>query len=70
MFYSSGIISDVKCGYPLNHAALVVGYGQENGEEGVKEYWILKNSWGQDWGENGYFRVLKTSEDGPGICGI
>ena len=51
--YSSGILDSPYCGTDVDHATLVVGYGQENG----KEYWIMKNSWGTYWGEYGYMRL-------------
>jgi len=63
--YESGIFS-AKCGDDLDHCLAIVGYGEENGVE----YWIGKNSWGTDWGEEGYFRMLKTDLSGGGECGL
>ncbi|XP_076259749.1 cathepsin L-like [Rhynchophorus ferrugineus] len=61
--YSGGIFHEELCNpMHLNHAVLVVGYGSENGEE----YWIVKNSWGTSWGEEGYFRF----KFGVDECGI
>jgi hypothetical protein len=42
-----------------------VGYGSEGGQD----YWIIRNSWTADWGENGYIRIADNG-DGKGICGI
>ncbi|XP_017079416.1 procathepsin L [Drosophila eugracilis] len=52
--YAGGIYNDNECnqGEP-NHSILVVGYGSENGQD----YWIVKNSWDDTWGEAGYFRL-------------
>merc|ERR1712180_237569 len=46
----------------LNHAVLVVGYGRQSGQD----YWLIKNSWGRSWGENGFVKVKK----GTGHCGV
>jgi C1A family cysteine protease len=63
--YAGGIIDDANvCKPNLDHAVLLVGYGSENG----KDYWIVKNTWGADWGENGYVRILISS--GFGVCGV
>ena len=65
--YKHGVIK-TDCGTNINHAALVVGYGQE----GIDRYWLLKNSWGTEWGEKGFFKILRQFEiEGkPGVCGI
>jgi len=65
--YTSGIITSTTCGTALDHGVLIVGYGTD----ATTPYWIVKNSWGADWGESGYVRILRdTSGSGKGICGI
>lgn len=53
---------DSNCKYNLNHEITVVGYGTEGG----KDYWLIKNSWGTHFGENGYFKIKR----GTGHCGV
>jgi C1A family cysteine protease len=66
-FYKGGILDSSNCGTELDHGALAVGYGEEDGNK----YWIVKNSWGADWGETGYIRIGRSdSEDSEGVCGI
>ena len=62
--YKSGIFDDVSCGTKLDHAVVAVGYGSENG----KDYYIVRNSWGASWGDQGYIKIAAV--DGEGICGI
>jgi len=65
-FYSNGII-DVPCnGKGIDHAVVVVGYGTENGID----YWRVRNSWGQGWGEDGYFRLKRNNGDQGSMCMI
>jgi len=63
-YYNGGIITSAACGTSLDHAVLAVGYGSENGWE----YFLVRNSWGTYWGENGYVKIAITT--GAGICGI
>ncbi|RCV33154.1 hypothetical protein SETIT_7G059700v2 [Setaria italica] len=65
-FYKRGVFSG-PCNTSLNHAVTVVGYGAD--PDGRK-YWIVKNSWGQTWGENGYVRLERRVSSREGMCGI
>ena len=60
--YTGGVIDGDDCGIDLDHGVLVVGYDAEG------DYWIIKNSWGPDWGEDGFVRIKRR--DGLGVCGI
>ena len=63
--YRSGVITENACGHQLDHGVLLVGY-----ERNVKTpYYIVKNSWGKDWGEGGYVRLAIT-DNYYGTCGI
>lgn len=65
IYYKSGIYKDNTCSQEVNHAVLLVGYGED--EKDGTPYWLIKNSWGDDWGEDGYFRLLRNSNN---MCGI
>ncbi|XP_044955112.1 ervatamin-C-like [Hordeum vulgare subsp. vulgare] len=60
------------CGTNLDHEMTVVGYGTSHEYKNPVRYWIVKNSWGTDWGENGYIRIARRLKGQPkgGICGI
>jgi C1A family cysteine protease len=63
--YKKGIMSPSKCKTgidALDHQVTIVGYGTENGVD----YWKIKNSWNDDWGENGYCRIKR----GDNRCGV
>lgn len=66
--YQSGIYSDPDCGFELDHGVLLIGYGYDKDYD--MNYWIIKNSWSDSWGENGYIRIQKNINDERGLCGI
>ena len=64
--YTGGIFNDCNQENPdINHAVVLVGYGEENGEK----YWIIRNSWSPSWGENGYIRLARFDND-EDRCGL
>ena len=54
--YTGGIITDTTPYPGITHAVAVVGWGES--ADGVK-YWSVRNSFGTNWGENGFYRVLR-----------
>uniref|UniRef100_A0A7S3J697 Uncharacterized protein n=1 Tax=Euplotes harpa TaxID=151035 RepID=A0A7S3J697_9SPIT len=65
MNYHSGVYSSKHCKNSpddVNHAVLAVGYGTEKGVD----YWLVKNSWSENWGDKGYFKIKR----GVNMCGI
>ena len=65
--YKSGVFTD-NCGTNLDHGVLAVGYGIDDN----LEYYLVKNSWGTTWGDNGYIKLAQGNEynNGKGQCGI
>jgi len=66
-FYTGGIFDG--CAFDenisINHGVQLVGYGSEFSPLGVYEYWLVRNSWGKSWGEDGYIRLARSAE-----CGV
>lgn len=61
--YTGGVVSGPSCGTRLDHGVLLVGYGTD---PKLGDYWVVKNSWGAMWGEQGYVRLAR----GQNECGM
>lgn len=67
MYYDHGIVPAKSCTSTfdqLDHAVLAVGWDHS----GTTDYLIVKNSWGTDWGEQGYIRLEFDAREGA--CGV
>lgn len=58
MSYEEGIFPGIACGTTVDHAVTIVGY--------TPDYWIVRNSWSQEWGDDGYFYL----ERDVNACGV
>ena len=63
--YRGGVYDDPDCGSDLNHVVTVIGAGTDNVTG--RAYWLIKNSWGDGWGDQGY---IKIARDKGNMCGV
>ncbi|CAI0435935.1 unnamed protein product [Linum tenue] len=69
--YVGGVSCPYLCPKSQDHGVLLVGYGAA-GFAPIrlknKPYWIIKNSWGESWGEEGYYKICRGT--GKNLCGM
>ena len=61
------MLDSEECGTDADHAVAIVGYGKDKEDTGL-DYWLVRDSRGDDWCHNGYIKIARTS--GDGICAI
>lgn len=78
MGYHTGVLreEDCNCSNPdtatVNHAVTIVGYGKntQNNQDQCAEYWKIRNSWGANWGEEGYFKLCIPRDQRQAFLGV
>lgn len=66
--YSQGIFDGCQKDAVIDHAVALLGYGYDRKLR--EKYWLIQNSWGPEWGENGRIRLLRRDNDATEYCGI
>eukprot|EP00035_Acanthoeca_spectabilis_P019983 m.430574 g.430574 ORF g.430574 m.430574 type:complete len:469 (+) comp17183_c0_seq1:693-2099(+) len=66
--YEKGVFSSKNCGTDIDHAIQLVGFGTSDGVLGKSDYWLVRNSWGPGWGEDGYIRIKRYGATGEEPC--
>lgn len=64
--YRSGVFDYPYCSQQTNNAVLVVEFGNQGG----RDYWLVKNSWGPQWGEGGYIKMARNRNNQCGITNM
>jgi len=66
--YESGTFNGCDKDAVIDHAVVAMGYGEDDGHK----YWVIQNSWGVDWGEQGHIKLLRhdSTEDNDNYCGM
>lgn len=64
--YGGGILDNCPQNAVIDHAVMLIGYGHTDSK---LNYWTLQNSWGKDWGEGGYIRMLRKDDEETKHCG-
>ncbi len=68
-FFEAGVYTDKDCSsINLNHGVLAVGYGVDHASG--QDYYLIKNSWGEGWGEGGYVKMSRFNDNNCGIASM
>ncbi|XP_062136110.1 procathepsin L-like [Drosophila sulfurigaster albostrigata] len=63
--YEGGVLNEPSCSQDTDHAVVIIGYGTDPADG---DYWLVRNSWGEDWGEDGYIRMARNCDNQCGIA--